>query len=100
MKEHQSGAEGLGGIGEDSKKGRVGLQSGGNGIHGGGIGSALICIIVTGQSREMEITVEGTHTGFLIQITRKWERHKVDWTWSTPIADEVREAAGTQSKTT
>ena len=49
MTEHQTGAEGLGGIGEDSKKGRVGLQSGGNGIHGGGIGSALICIIVTGH---------------------------------------------------
>ena len=47
-------------------------------------------------SELMEITVEGTHNGFLRQITGKQARRKVDGTWYNPEAEEVQEAAGTQ----
>ena len=43
----------------------------------------------------MEITVEGTHTGFLIQITLKWALQKADVMWYTPRAEEVQEVPGT-----
>ena len=45
---------------------------------------------------EMEKKLEGTNTGFLIQITRKRARRVADGTWETPWAELVREVAGTQ----
>ena len=48
----------------------------------------------------MEIMAEGTHTGFLKKITGKRARRKADRTWYNTAAEEVREAAGTQSDTT
>ena len=47
----------------------------------------------------MKKTVEGTHTGFLRQITGKREWWRVDSTWFTQVADEVWEEAGTWSET-
>ena len=44
--------------------------------------------------------MEGTHTFIMRQITGKRVWHGADSTWSTPAAEEVGEAAGTQSETT
>ena len=51
-------------------------------------------------SAAMERLVEGTHTGFLRQITGKWERRKADKTWSTPEVKQVWEASEIESDTT
>ena len=48
----------------------------------------------------MERTAEGTQSGFLQQIRGKRARRRADRTWFTTAAEEVREAAGTQSVTT
>ena len=48
----------------------------------------------------MGITMEGTHTGFMRQITVKKVQRKSYGTWSSPKAEEVKESAGTQSETT
>ena len=45
---------------------------------------------------KMDITVEGTHTRFLIKITRNQERRKAYRTRSNPEVEEVREVVGTQ----
>ena len=44
----------------------------------------------------MERMVEGTHTGFLSQITGKRVRRKSDGTWVTTRAQVVQEAAATK----
>ena len=41
--------------------------------------------------------VEGTHVGFIRNITGKRERRQSNRTWETLAADEVLWAAGTQS---
>ena len=43
----------------------------------------------------MERTVEGTHTGFLRQITENRARRRTDKIWSTPVVEDVREVMGT-----
>ena len=48
----------------------------------------------------MEIIAEKNHTGFLRQITGKWERRKADKTWSTPEVKQVWEASEIESDTT
>ena len=45
---------------------------------------------------EMKKKLEGTNTGFLIQITRKRARRVADGTWETPWAELVQEVAVTQ----
>ena len=52
------------------------------------------------MSAAMEKMVEGTHTGFLRQITGKRAQRNADETWVTPAAGEVLETAGTQSAAT
>ena len=47
----------------------------------------------------MEKTVEGTHIGFLRQITGKQERWKAYSTRFILVVEEVREAARTRSET-
>ena len=48
-------------------------------------------------SAAMDITVEGTHTGFLIHIMGNWLWCKADSTWSTQKLEEVQEAEKSQS---
>ena len=48
----------------------------------------------------MEKMVEGTHNGFLRNITGKWERRKGDGMWSISELEKVREATETQLDTT
>ena len=48
----------------------------------------------------MERKVEGTHTGFLRQITDKQTRRFGDGTWETPRAEGVQEEAVMQSAMT
>ena len=47
-------------------------------------------------SESMAKRVEGTHTEFLRMITGKRAGRLGDWTWETPWAKVVQEAAGTQ----
>ena len=47
----------------------------------------------------MKRMVEGTHTGFLKQITGKLVRQREYGTWFTAEAEEVWEADGTKSAT-
>ena len=42
----------------------------------------------------MDSKVEGTHTGFLIQITGKRSWQLGYGTWETPVAEGVQEAVG------
>ena len=51
-------------------------------------------------SAAMERQGEGTHNGFLKQITGKRAQKIAYGTWETPGAELVREAAGTQSEMT
>ena len=51
-------------------------------------------------SAAMEGIMEGTHTGFMRQITRKGARQKEDGMWVNLRAEVVQEAAGTYSKMT
>ena len=44
----------------------------------------------------MGITVQGTHNGFLIQITWKWVWRRADRMWSTTAVEEVRTVTVTQ----
>ena len=48
----------------------------------------------------MEITVEGTHTGFMRKITGKRAQQRADRTWFIPAAEEVKEAVGDRLATT
>ena len=41
-------------------------------------------------SAEKDRMVDGTHNGFLIQITGKWARQKADGMWVTPRAEVVQ----------
>ena len=53
-----------------------------------------------GTLEEMERKVEGTHMGFLRQITGKRARSISDRTWEKPGLEVVQEAAVTQSDMT
>ena len=51
-------------------------------------------------STAMDKTVEGAHTGFLQKIRGKRERRMIGKTWVTLVAEELRQAVGTQSAAT
>ena len=48
----------------------------------------------------MERMLDGTHTGFMRQISGTWTRWKVYMMWSITVAEELKEAAVTQSDIT
>ena len=53
---------------------------------------SYMCVL----SESMAKRVEGTHTEFLRMITGKKVGRLGDWTWETPGAKVVQEAAGAQ----
>ena len=48
------------------------------------------------MSDAMMKSVDGTHMGFLRQITRKQARRKADRAWGKPVSDEILRAMCTQ----
>ena len=67
--EYQASEEGLEEVEEDIRKGRGGLQSGGNVLQGGDIGSSTFWIGYLGTLEVTESTLERTHMSFMRHIT-------------------------------